>query len=126
LKSEGVHVTEWEPGNATEHQLFVELPWQHVPTLLTNIASNHDCIQLASMIDAITKESRVAVLNLANDAQRWPDTPPLRKVLGDLAHQQKWIKRVDYSRKAFEFALPRLPDGGVLKRRLEWPYCCRW
>jgi putative ATP-dependent endonuclease of the OLD family len=70
------------------------------------------------MIDAITKESRVAAFNLANDAQRWPDTPPLRKVLGDLAHQQKWIKRVDYSRKAFEFSLPRLPGGGVLKRRL--------
>jgi hypothetical protein len=46
------------------------------------------------------------------------DKPPLRKVLGDLAHQQKWIKRLEYSRKAFEFALPRLPDDGVLKQRL--------
>jgi hypothetical protein len=118
LKAEGVHVTEWEPGNATEHQLFVELPWQHVSTLLTNIANNHDSIQFASMIDAVTKESRVADLNLANDTQRWSDSPLLRKVLGDLAHQQKWIKRMDYSRRAFEFALPRLPDDGVLKQRL--------
>lgn len=118
LKAKGVHVTEWEPGNATEHQLFAELPWRHVPTLLTDISINHDSIELSSMVDAITKEPRVAALNLANDPQRWPDTPPLRKVLGDLAHQQKWIKRLDYSRKAFEFALPHLLDDGVLKTRL--------
>jgi putative ATP-dependent endonuclease of OLD family len=118
LTAEGVHVTEWAPGNATEHQLFAELPWQHVPMLLMNIADNHDSIELASMIDAIVKEPRLAALNLANDPQGWSDEPPLRKVLGDLAHQQKWIKRLEYSRKAFEFALPRLPDDGVLKRRL--------
>ncbi|MCS3974745.1 MULTISPECIES: ATP-dependent endonuclease [Bradyrhizobium] len=118
LKRDGIHVTEWESGNATEHQLFAELPWQHIPRLLTNIARDHDSIELASMINSIIREPRVAALNLANDPRRWSDTPALRKVLGDLAHQQKWIKRLDYARKAFEFALPQLPDDGALKTRL--------
>jgi putative ATP-dependent endonuclease of OLD family len=118
LRDTGIHVTQWEIGNATEHQLFAELSWNSVPTLLTNIANNHDSVEAASMIDAIIKEPRVASLNLTNDPMSWPDTPLLRKTIGDLAHEFKWIKRVDYARKAFEFALPLLPDNGVLKNRL--------
>ncbi len=98
--------------------MFAELRWEDVPRLLTNIARDHDSMELASMVNAITREPSVADLNLANDARRWSDTPVLRKVLGHLAHQQKWIKRVDYARKVFEFALPQLPDNGVLKTRL--------
>lgn len=118
LKANGVHVTQWEPGNATEHQLFAELPWNALPVLLTGIADNHDSVEAASMIDSIIKEPRLAALNLASDPNAWPDVPLLRKVIGDAAHGQKWLKRIDYARKAFAYALPLLPDSGPLKIRL--------
>lgn len=124
LGAAGIHVTLWEQGNATEHQLFAELPWAHLPKLLTEIAANHDSIELSSMLDAIIKEPRVASEGLTSDPTTWPDKPPLRAVIGELAHNGKWIKRLDYARKAFTFALPLLPDNGVLKTRLrllwEW------
>jgi putative ATP-dependent endonuclease of the OLD family len=118
LTAAGVHITQWEPGNATEHQLFAELPWVQIPAMLATIASNHDTRQVSSMIDEIINEPRLASLNLTNDAANWPDQTIVRKVIGDLAHEGKWIKRLDYARKAFEFALPLLPENGVLKSRL--------
>jgi len=118
LKACGIHVTHWQTGSATEHQLFAELPWESMPALLAKIATSHDDMQLASMIDAIVKEPRVTPLNLTSDPATWPDDPVIRKVMGDLAHKGKWIKRIEYARKAFEFALPLLPDSGILKARL--------
>ncbi|HEV2160443.1 ATP-binding protein [Bradyrhizobium sp.] len=118
LQARGIHVAHWQTGNATEHQLFAEMPWTSMPTLLTKIAENHDEMQLDSMIDAIVKEPRVKPLKLASDPATWPEDSVIRKVLGDLAHKGKWIKRIDYARKAFEFALPLLPDNGILKARL--------
>jgi putative ATP-dependent endonuclease of OLD family len=118
LAAAGVHVTQWEASYATEHQLLAELPWDQAPTMLEHIANNHDTIELPSIIDLVVKEPRLASLGLTSNPSAWPNTPLVRKVIGDLAHKGNWLKRIDYSRKAFEFALPHLPPTGTMKTRL--------
>lgn len=118
LRGKGVHVCQWETGNSTERQLFHDLPWQHIPNLLTTISQNHDTLELATIIDSVRTAPSVAALNLAAGAADWPDSPALRQVIGDLAHKRDWIKRIDYAARTFRFALPLLPDDSVTKSRL--------
>lgn len=114
----GAHVCQWETGNSTEEQLFSDLPWRHIPVLLEVISDSHDTINLATIIDTISKDSRLVALNLAGDPSSWPDKPVLRQVMGKLAKDSNWIKRIDYAEKVFTFALPHLPDETVIKSRL--------
>ena len=118
LRTAGIHVTNWASGHATEHQLFAELPWTDVPILLQQIAGILDGMQLSTMIDLIIKNERVASLSLPADATVWPDTPTLRAAIGEVAHKREWIKRIGYAQRVFEFALPRLPEMGVMRSRL--------
>ena len=114
----GVHVCQWDDGNSTERQLFCDLPWSQIPALLETISDNHDTIALATIIDRIIKEPRVAWLDLDTKPATWAESPVLRQVMGDLAHKSGWIKRIDYAEAAFGLALPHLPDDTVIKSRL--------
>lgn len=118
LRGKGVHVCQCETGNSTERQLFHDLPWQHIPDLLTTISQNHDTLELATIIDAIRTASGGGEQDLAGDPTDWPNSPALRQVMGDLAHERSWIKRIDYAARTFRFALPLLPDDSVTKSRL--------
>jgi putative ATP-dependent endonuclease of the OLD family len=118
MRMHGIHVTHWSAGNATEHQLFAEVPWTSLPALLSTIANTHDTMELNSIVDVIIKDPRVSSTDLAKDPALWPDSPLIRKIMGDLAHKDKWIKRIDYATKAFSFALPLLPNDGTLKTQL--------
>jgi hypothetical protein len=73
---------------------------------------------LATIVDLIRKDARVAALNLSIDTIAWPESALLRQVMGDAAHKGDWIKRIHYASRVFAFALPHLPDSGVLKSRL--------
>ena len=118
LRNKGVHVCQWETGNSTEHQLFHDLPWQHVPDFLATISQNHDTLQFATIIDSIRTAPDVVQQELAADAVDWPDSVTLRQTIGDLAHRGSWIKRINYAEGAFGFALPLLADDSVIKVRL--------
>ena len=118
LRALGVHVCQWGDGNSTERQLFCDLPWSHIPTLLETISSNHDTITLATIIDRIIKDPRVVGQDLGTDPVTWIENPALREVMGDLAQKSDWIKRIDYAEVAFGFALPHLPDDTVIKSHL--------
>ena len=118
LRALGVHVCQWDDANFTERQLFGDLPWSRIPALLETICSNHDTIALASIVDRIIKDPRVAGQDLGTDPVTWAESPVIRQVLGDLAHRGGWIKRIDYAEAAFGFALPHLPDDTVIKSRL--------
>ena len=85
---------------------------------MTTISQNHDTLELATIIDSIRTAPGVAALNLAADPAEWLDTPETRQVIGDLAHERSWIKRIDYAARVIRFALPLLPDGSVTKSRL--------
>lgn len=119
LRAAAVHVTNWDAGHATEHQLFAEMPWPEIPKLLEKIAETHDGMQLSTMIDLIVKNQSVASLNLAADPREWIETQALRAVIGAEAHTHKWIKRIAYSQRVFEFALPRLPTTSTMRMRLD-------
>ena len=118
LRGKGVHLCQWETGNATERQLFHDLPWQHVPAFLTTISQNHDTLEFASIIESIRTAPGVTGQNLTTDPADWPESPVLKEVIGNLAKTGKWIKRIDYAEMAFCFALPLLPDNSVIKARL--------
>src|SRR5690606_16286498 len=93
LRAAGVHVCQWEKGNSTEGQLFAELPWQHLPAMLRSIAENHDTLEYATIIDDIRTAAQTQGLQLGTDPSVWPDRPVLRTVIGERAHERKWIKR---------------------------------
>lgn len=118
LRASGIHVCQWDAGNSTERQLFHDLPWAHIPGLLTTITTNHRTLDQATVIDCIIKDSRVAAQNLAADPAAWPESAILRQVMGDLAHDRHWIKSIGYAAHAFQFALPLLPGTSVIKSRL--------
>lgn len=118
LRAVGAHICQWNNGYSTERQLFADMPWQHVSALLTTISESHDTLELATIIDCIRNEPRVAALNLAADPTAWPESQELRQVIGNLAHSGGWIKRIDYAEKAFRFTLPVLPSASTFKSRL--------
>ena len=82
------------------------------------ISDTHDTLEHATIIDSIRKDQRIAAQNLAPDPAVWPDSIVLRRVIGDLARDHKWIKRIDYAESAFALALPIVPDASILKTRL--------
>jgi putative ATP-dependent endonuclease of OLD family len=115
LTAGGVTVCQWDEGNSTERQLFIDMPWPYVPELLKRICANHESYELATAVDAISKEPRVASLALGTAIDSWPESVLLRQVIGDLAHKSAWIKRIDLSGQAFDYALPLLPDTSLIK-----------
>lgn len=119
LRAAGAHVCQWERGRSTEEQLVTELPWDQVLSLLRLIGNVHDTIEYATILDAIRKDERLAALRLGSDPLGWAEGPLIRQVIGKLAKNSKWIKRIDYSRKVFAFAFPHLPARGVLMSRLD-------
>ena len=118
LRGAGAHICQWDNNNSTERQLFTDMPWQNIPALLQTICDSHDTIEQTTVIDRIVKEPRVQLLNLGNDPAAWPESQILRQVMGDLANNDKWIKRIDYAGKVFAFALQHLSDASVIKSRL--------
>ena len=127
LQALGAHVCQWSDGNSTEHQLFADLLWVHVPELLKKICENHDTLELKTVVNSIQKEARLADQALGPDPTAWAENALLRKVIGDLAHKGKWIKRMDYARKAFQFSLSKLSDTSIIKTNLaslwSWIQC---
>ena len=119
LRAAGAHVCQWEGGHSTEEQLVTELPWEQVLSLLRLISDVHDTIEHATILDAIRKDGRLAALDLGPDPVGWPEDPPIKQVIGRLAKDRNWIKRIDYAQKVFAFAFPHLPAGGVLMSRLD-------
>jgi hypothetical protein len=119
LRAAGVHVCQWEKGCSTEEQLLAELPWDQVSALLHLISDGHDTLEHDTIIDAIRTDTRLAALALAENPAAWPEGALIRQVIGKLAKDRNWIKRIDYTQKAFTFAFPHLPDGGVLMTRLD-------
>lgn len=118
LRAAGIHVCQWEADNSTERQLFHDLPWAHIPGLLTTIAESHRTIELATIIDGIINDTRLAEQDLSTDPATWAESAVLRQVMGDLAHKRDWIKSISYAAHVFYFALPLLPDTSVVKSRL--------
>ena len=115
----GIHVCHWDARNATEHQLFADMPWIQVPKLLETVASGHDTMELASLIDLVIKDQDCKALGLGADPSGWPESAILRGVLGKLAHQHSWFKRIDYAENVFQFSLPLLPSLSTTMERLE-------
>jgi energy-coupling factor transporter ATP-binding protein EcfA2 len=118
LRDAGAYVCQWDNNNSTEHQLFADLPWQHIPALLTTISESHDTLELATIVDSVRKEPRIAEQRLDDDPASWPESQLLRRVLGDLAHSGRWIKRIDYAEASFRLALPLLPDTSTIPLQL--------
>lgn len=114
LRAAGVHVCQWEEGRSTEEQLLAELQWAEVPALLRLISDGHDTLEHATIIDVIRSDVRLAALALGADPAAWPEDDLLRQVIGKLAKDRNWIKRIDYAQNVLAFALPHLPAGGAL------------
>ena len=113
-----VFVCQWKAPNSTEHQLFEDLPWEEVPELLRSIASAHDTMALGTMIDLIRRAHDDEGGPIGNDPTTWRQSQALARVLGDMAHQHKWFKRIDLAERTFSHALPRIPTATTLQMRL--------
>jgi putative ATP-dependent endonuclease of the OLD family len=118
LSAAGVHLCQWPSGNSTERQVFSELPWNDVPATLRTVADNHPTLEYASIIDNIRKDSRLAQGSLGTDPATWTESVLLRDVIADIAHKDSWIRRIDTAEGFFRFALPKLPETGVLRTKL--------
>jgi hypothetical protein len=127
LRQKGVHVCQWEIGNSTERQLFLDLPWPHVHELLSLIAKHHGTLELASITDLVRKDPRCVELDLEPALDQWSEAKVLREVIGDLVGKREWIKRINLAQCVFRFAIPHLPEDTVLKKRLgalwDWIQC---
>jgi putative ATP-dependent endonuclease of the OLD family len=118
LRATGIHVCQWEANNSTERQLFHDLPWSHIPDLLTTIADSHRTLDRATIIDCVIKDARLVAQTLGTDSAAWLERPLLRQVMGELAHERGWIKSIGSAANVFYFALPLLPGTSVIKSRL--------
>ncbi len=118
LKNLGIHVCQWANGNSTERQLLSELPWCNIAELLSVISQSHDSLELPTIIDCVRKDLRIVSQGLTKVPADWPESLVLREVIGDLIQKREWMKRIHYAAKVFKFALPLLPNDGVLKGQL--------
>lgn len=118
LQSTGIHICQWEVGNSTEAQLFNELPWQYLNSLLTKICDVHDTLEYASAINEIKQMASVSGQALADDVSEWIDSPALRAIISKVAHKDNWFRRIHDATEVFNFVLPLLPATGVMHTRL--------
>ena len=119
LRAAGAHVCQWEGGHSTEEQLVTELPWGQIPLLLRHISDSHDTIEYATILNSVRNDKRLAALGLGEDPVDWPESPHIRQVIGKLAKDRNWIKRIDYAQKVFAFAFPHIPATGVMMSYLD-------
>ena len=112
-----VFVCQWDVPNSTENQLFEDVAWEDVPELLKTIATVHDTMELATMIDIIMRAHDEGE-PIGNDPTAWPQSQALARVLGDMARRHKWLKRIDLAERTFTHVLPRLPPDTTLQTRL--------
>ena len=118
LEARSVHLCRWNRGNSTENQLFDDLLWRDVPTILEAIASAHDTLVFDTIVQSIVQSSRDAGLILATDPETWPESVPLRRTIATLAHKRGWIKRIDLAQTVFQSAFERLPETTTLQQKL--------
>lgn len=90
LKEDGIHIVDCENKNATENQIFDDLPLKGVQELIEyQILQNQDSIE-----DSI----RAGYKMHGELPENWKevDSVQLRKVIGTVAKKKSWFKRTDH------------------------------
>lgn len=90
LKNSGIVVVDCEVENATENQIFLDLPWEGIKELII-----YQILQLQESIEDSVKSGFKKYGELASN---WieTDTVEIRQVLGDTAKKKSWFKRTDH------------------------------
>lgn len=115
IRELGVLIVDCDLNNATENQVFNDLPWAGILELL-----NHQTNTLNKSIDGSVKQGYKVFGDLA---ENWRDTDnhEIRSVLAALAGSEKWFKRTDHGEFLGEVCCKHLPDmeGSRLKRQFD-------
>jgi putative ATP-dependent endonuclease of the OLD family len=90
LKQSGIEIIDCEPRNATENQIFLDLPWDGIKELV-----NYQIGQLEESIEDIIRNAFKQHGELESN---WidKDTLEIRQVLGTTAKKKSWFKRTDH------------------------------
>lgn len=90
LRQKGIHIIDCDNNNATENQIFLDLPWQGIKELI-----DYQVLQIQESVEDSIKAcyKRHGVLS-----DNWTDTDTLqmRQVLGETAKKKSWFKRTDH------------------------------
>jgi putative ATP-dependent endonuclease of the OLD family len=85
LKDRGILIVDCNENQAIEQQLFNDLPWEQVKTLLDYV------------IDEKSEQSILAITNkTAVDDLKGSNSLEIRKLLGEKAKEKGWFKRIDH------------------------------
>jgi predicted ATP-dependent endonuclease of OLD family len=89
MRDEGIKIFDWDENNSIEQQVFSDLPWNAVKKLIAYQESKSSEESVKNCIESKIERK------LGND---WKENDDLeiRKVLGEVARDKAWFKRIDH------------------------------
>ena len=90
LKQNGIEIFDWDEGNSTEQQVFLDLPWEAVKELIS--FAEEECSE-SSVRDSVSAQLNMSSNQLGDDWKE-QDTPEFRDALGNAAKTNKWFKNI--------------------------------
>ena len=89
MKVEGIKIFDWDENNSIEQQVFSDLPWDAIKELIAYPESKSSEESVKNCIEDKIKRK------LGKDWKE-NDTLEIRKVLGEVARDKAWFKRIDH------------------------------
>lgn len=117
LQENDIEVICWDEGNSIEQQLFYDISWDGLISLLKDLPHINQQLPESSIIDVVKSNLKDEVV--PQQLEEWEDSDEMRKAIALGAGNKKWFKRIDLSEEVFTHILPKLPTSSVMKQKLE-------
>lgn len=117
LESKGIKVVCWDEGNSIEQQLFNDIPWDGLISLLKDLPVINPSLSETSIVDVV--KSNTNGESIPQNLYKWEESDKLRKAIALSAGKKAWFKRIDLAEEVFTRILPKLPQSSVMKQKLE-------
>lgn len=119
LQSKGIKVVCWDEGNSIEQQLFSDIPWEPLITLLKELPNIQAGLSHESIINKV--KSKLGVEQLPFEYGDWTDSVEIRRAIAKAStiKDKSWFKRIDLAEEVFLRILPKLPETSVMRQKLE-------
>jgi hypothetical protein len=104
---DGIKLWIWDEGKALENQIFNDLPWQSLASMLDAINSVRDNLRIFNQIHLESKEDLVSISST--------EQHKYREEYGDKAKKQSWFKNFEGGEIIGKAIFESLNDGTLDK-----------
>ncbi len=120
IRTIGIVVIDCEVSNATENQIFFDLPWEGIKELIN--------YQIAQLQESIEDSVKAEFKKHGELASNWieTDTLQIRQVLGATAKKKGWFKRIDHGEFLGKVCCKYLADSKGKRIEKQFEELSKW